>query len=76
MSAQEPSPSPAGFVPEEEVIQSMGNSAPLDISDMPAAASTANNATNNNEDALVQSLVAAAHATIAKVDSTNQRTRK
>ncbi|KAG6358461.1 hypothetical protein INS49_014345 [Diaporthe citri] len=75
MSAQQPSPSPAGFVPEEEVIQNMGNSAPLDISDMPGAPATTNNATNR-EEVLVHSLVAAAHATIAKVDPTNQTTHQ
>lgn len=50
----------------------MSNSAPLDMSDMPAAT---NNATNN-EETIVHSLLAAAHATIAKVDPTNQTTRK
>ncbi|KAK7702655.1 hypothetical protein SLS64_009618 [Diaporthe eres] len=72
MSAQQPSPSPAGIVPEEEVIQSMSNSAPLDMSDMSAAT---NNATTN-EEAIVHSLLAAAHATIAKVDPTNQTTHQ
>lgn len=72
MSAQEPSQAPEGMIPEEEVIKSMGKSHPLDISDMPAATS---NGADSEED-LVRSLVAAAHATIAKVDPTNQKTRK
>jgi cytidine deaminase len=74
MSSQQPSPSPAGPIPEEEVIKSIGNSHPLDISDMPAGPSRANG--TNTEEAIVHSLVAAAHATIAKVDKTNQTTRK
>ncbi|KKY30346.1 putative blasticidin-resistance protein [Diaporthe ampelina] len=73
MSAQQPSPSPSGTVPEEEVIRSMGTSAPLDISDMPAGPAATE---TNREEALVHSLVAAAHATIAKVDPTNQKTHQ
>ncbi|KAH8767397.1 cytidine deaminase-like protein [Diaporthe sp. PMI_573] len=74
MSSQQPSPSPAGPIPEEEVIKSIGNSHPLDISDMPAGPSRANG--TNTEEAIVHSLVAAAHATIAKVDKTNQTTHQ
>ncbi|KAI7775787.1 hypothetical protein LA080_006372 [Diaporthe eres] len=72
MSAQQPPPSPAGIVPEEEVIQSMSNSAPLDMSDMPAATNKA----TNSEETIVHSLLAAAHATIAKVDPINQTTHQ
>lgn len=74
MTAQDPPQQPPeGAVPEEEVIQSMGPSHSLDISDMPTAPSATG---TNTEEALVRSLVAAAHATIAKVDPTNQTTRK
>ena len=52
----------------------MGSSNPVDISDIPAAGAPTNG--TNTEEALVQRLVAAAHATIAKVDKTNQTTRK
>lgn len=56
------------------MIQSMTNSAPLDISDMPTSPSA--KGTTNPEEALVHSLVAAAHATIAKVpDPASQKTR-
>ncbi|KAL1849864.1 hypothetical protein Daus18300_013121 [Diaporthe australafricana] len=58
----QPSSNSAADIPEEEVIKNMGNSTPLSMSDMPADP-TAHNA----EEALVHSLVAAAHATIAKV---------
>lgn len=74
MTAQDPPRQPPeGAVPEEEVIQSMGPSHPLDMSDMPSVPSGTR---ANSEEALVRSLVAAAHATIAKVDPTNQTTRK
>lgn len=78
MSSQQPSPAPAGAIPEEEVINGIGNSHPLDISDMPGAPAATANGTNT-EEAIVQSLVAAAHATIAKVDKnhhTSKTTRK
>lgn len=61
-------------VPEEEIIKSMGNSQPLDMSDVPADPTEINS--TNPEEALVHSLVAAAHAAIAKVDPTNQTTRE
>lgn len=51
----------------------MGNSQQLDLSDMPPGPGNSN--ATNSEEALVHSLVAAAHATIAKVDPTNQTTR-
>ncbi|KAI3400367.1 hypothetical protein diail_3384 [Diaporthe ilicicola] len=55
-------PSPAGDIPEEAVIKNMGNSTPLSMSDMPSAP-----AASSSDEALVHSLVAAAHATIANV---------
>lgn len=48
----------------------MGNSTPLDISDISAGPATTNGV--NTEENIVHKLVAAAHATIAKVDKTNQ----
>lgn len=73
MSPQQPSQPPEGTIPEEQVIKSMGNSQPLDMSDMPPGPGKSN--PDDSEEALVHSLVAAAHATIAKVDPTNQTTR-
>lgn len=73
MSAQQPSQAPEGSIPEEAVIKNMGNSLPLDMSDMLAAPDTGSAA--DSEEAIVHSLLAAAHATIAKVDSTIQKTR-
>ncbi|KAG8158283.1 hypothetical protein KVR01_012044 [Diaporthe batatas] len=75
MSSQQPSPGPAGPIPEEEVITSMGTSAALDISDVPAGPATTNG-TLSTEEAIVHKLVAAAHAAIAKVDKTNQTTHQ
>lgn len=74
MSAQQPSQAPEGSIPEEQVIKNMGNSLPLDMSDMPADPGTGS-AAADSEEAIVHSLLAAAHATIAKVDSTIQKTR-
>lgn len=67
----QPSPNSAADIPEEGMIKNMGKSTPLSMSDMPAGP-----AANNAEEALVHSLVTAAHATIAKVvDPNNSKTR-